>query len=107
MDMGLASGLVLPEVLEKYGISAQNSLAMLAEQSGLETEGTRSERAAALIDRIRGMAFRMGLPDELENFSGIMAEEIGDLAAAEANPKCACPAVWTAKECMGVIFSLQ
>ncbi len=106
MQMGLASGLVLPVVLEKYGISAQERLAALAEQSGLKTEGTRAERAAALIDRIRGMAFRLGLPDGLENMSGIMAEEIADLAAAEANPQCACPVVWTAKKCMDVVLSL-
>ncbi|MCC8357743.1 MAG: iron-containing alcohol dehydrogenase [Oscillospiraceae bacterium] len=106
MDMGLASGLVLPAVLEKYGNAVQDSLAKLSEQAGLETEGTRGERAAALIDRIRGMAFRMGLPDGLENLSGVTAEEIGDLAAAEANPRYACPVVWTAKKCMDVILSI-
>ncbi|MCD7845995.1 MAG: iron-containing alcohol dehydrogenase [Oscillospiraceae bacterium] len=107
LDMGLASGLVLPAVLEKYGASAQEGLARLAEQSGLNTEGTQGDRAAAVLDRLWGMAFRMDLPDGLENLSGVMAEEIGDLAAAEANPAYACPAVWTAKDCMDVIFSLQ
>lgn len=106
IHFGPACGAVLPAVLEKYGISAHEGLSALADQCGLMAEGSRAVRAGAVIDRIRGMVFRMGLPDKLSGVTGGDAEEIGDLAAADANPRCACPVVWTAKQCADLVLSL-
>ena len=69
-------------------------------------EGSRSERAAALIARLRSTAFRMGLPDQLEGVTAAQAADIADLAAALANPRSISPVVWTAEDCHDLILSV-
>ena len=97
---------VLPTVLEKYGNPVRKALADLAVESGAAESGSTEEKAALLIARIRQLTFRIGLPEYLENARPAEAEEIGDLAAAEANPRYASPVVWTAADCAAVIQPL-
>jgi alcohol dehydrogenase class IV len=96
-------GALLPAVLKAYGTAAEEKLGMLAQQAGVATEGTRAERAAALRERIQAMAFRIGLPEHLEGMEQKTLWEIADLAAAEANPRCSSPVVWTAQRCAQVL----
>ena len=96
---------LLPVVLAKYGKQAADRLSALAEACGLAESGTKAEKAAALIDRIRQLEFRIGLPETLEPIESGAILEIADIAAAEANPRYACPAVWTAAECADVLRS--
>lgn len=98
IDYAAACAAILPTVLRKYDGRAVSELAALAESTGVADEGTKPQRAAALIGRIRGLAFRMGLPDTPEPPGPEAAAEIADIAAATANPRWACPAVWTAAE---------
>lgn len=100
---GDVCGALLPAVLEKYGNHAAERLARLAEVSGAAAEGAKAERAAALIARLRQLAFRIGLPEALEPLSAEAVAEIAHLAAAEANPRYACPAVWTEADCAAVL----
>lgn len=100
---GAACAAILPAVLEKYGNSVRDRLAALAELSGAAEDLPRGEMVSALIRRIRQLIFRIGLPDTLEVMSRDTITEIGDLAAAEANPYCACPAVWTAGDMSAVL----
>lgn len=93
-----ACAVLLPEVLEKYGRHAEDRLALLAVLADLSEEGTRPERAQRLIHRIRTMAFRMGLPERLEQVTPEQVAEIADLAAAAANPRHVSPVVWTAQD---------
>lgn len=102
-----ACAVILPECLEKYGNPARNALAALASASGAAEEGSREEKAAALIHRLRQMMFRLGLPETLEGIEGGMPAEIGDLAAAEANPRYAAPVVWTAEDCGEILRALS
>ena len=99
-------GVLLPATLEKYGSYAVDGLAQLAAACGIKEDGTRPERCRALIERIRSMVFRMGLPDALEGVTSAQTEEIGDLAAATANPRCISPVVWTAEDCARVMESV-
>ena len=99
-------GVLLPTALERYGSYAVDDLAKLAAACGMKEDGTRGERARALIGRLRSMVFRMGLPDALEGITSAQAEEIGDLAAAAANPRCVSPVVWEAEDCAGVMQSV-
>lgn len=94
---------VLPGVLEAYGSAAVTELAYLAEASGLKTDGARARRAEALIERIRQLAFRMGLPESLEQPAPEALDDIAALAAADANPRWAAPAVWSAADCGRVL----
>lgn len=105
VGFGLACGALLPTILEKYGNSAVNDLAALASAAGVAADGTRSERAAALIARIRGVVFRMGLSDTLDGVTGDEITEIADLAAAQANPRSVSPVVWTARQCAQVLLA--
>ncbi len=103
MGFAQACGVLLPAVLERYGSSAVPALAELAAASGMAANGTQDKRAAALIAAIRDMAFRMGLPEALEGVTGTAAADIGDMAAATANPRYVSPVVWTADDCAGVL----
>ena len=69
-----ACGAILPVVLEKYGNYAVDKLALLAVLSDVTEDGSRSERAQALIQRLRSTVFRLGLPDMLECCSGDLAD---------------------------------
>lgn len=105
LDFACVCAAVTPAVLEAYGAHATEALARLADKAELAPEGTQAEKAAGLIARIRSMAFRMGLPEKLEGIGQETLEEIADLAAAEANPKCSSPVVWTAQRCVKVLQS--
>lgn len=106
LDFRTACGVILPAVLEKYGSYAHNRLALLAVLADVAEEGSRSERAEALIRRIRSMVFRLGLPDVLEGVTASQAAEIADMAAAAANPRYISPVVWTAEDCQTLILRL-
>lgn len=94
---------LLPVVLEKYGNRSESALSSLADAAELEPNGTQAQRAAALIERIRVMVFRMDLPDSLAPMDADTAARIGALASADANPRCACPVVWSARELCDVL----
>ena len=102
-SFGDVCGVLLPTALEKYGNHAAERLAALAEACGVAASGSKAEKASALIDRIRQLEFRIGLPDALEPIGRDAVEEIADIAAAEANPRYACPSVWTAADCADVL----
>ena len=106
LDFRTACGVILPAVLEKYGSYAQDQLALLAVLADVMDTGSRSERAEALIGRIRGMVFRLGLPDMLEGVTAGQAAEIADMAAATANPRYISPVVWTAEDCHDLILKV-
>lgn len=103
VSFGAACAVLLPMVLERYGNDAAERLSQLSAHAALVPDGTRAERTAALISRIRSLAFRMGLPDTLESVPLDAADEIADIAAAEANPEYACPVVWTPRRCAEVL----
>ncbi len=106
IGFGQACGALLPVVLEKYGNHAVDDLAQLAALSGVMADGSRTERAAVLIGRIRGLVFRMGLPEVLEGVTADEVAEIADLAAAEANPRRISPVVWTSKQCGDALLAV-
>ena len=106
MDFRTACGAILPAVLEKYGSYAVDELALLAVLADVAEGGSREERAQALIGRIKGTVFRLGLPDTLEGVTADQAAEIADIAAATANPRYISPVVWTAEDCRELVLGL-
>lgn len=106
LDLRTACGVILPAVLEKYGGNATEQLSLLAVLADVAEDGSREERAAALIDRIRATVFRLGLPDALEGVTADQAAEIADMAAATANPRYISPVVWTAEECLDLVLGV-
>lgn len=106
LEFRTACGVILPAVLEKYGSYAVDRLSLLAVLADVATEGSRAERAEAFISRLRGVVFRMGLPDALEGVTAAQAADAADLAAALANPRSVSPVVWTAAECQELLLSV-
>lgn len=102
MSFAQSCGVLLPAVLERYGSAAARPLAELA-AAVHGACGSAADRSAALIAVIRGMVFRMGLPDTLEGVTGDEAASIADMAAAMANPRYVSPVVWTAEELTAVL----
>jgi len=98
-----ACAVILPAVLVKYGDHAAAELSELAAGAGVKASGTRRQRAEALIDRLCGLAFRIGLPETLEGAEPEALSEAADTAAATANPRWASPVVWTAEDCERVL----
>lgn len=99
-----ACAAILPAVLEKYGNKVTSQLAELSERCGAAEDGmSRTEKAAALMDRIRQLFFCIGLSETLPIMGRDTVNEIADLTAAEANPWCACPEVWSASELTAVL----
>jgi len=96
----------LPAVLERYGGAASSALSELARRTGLSADGTKAKNAEALTARLRSLAFRLGLPETTGPLSPEDISAIAALAAADANPRWACPAVWTAEDCERVLRSV-
>ena len=106
LDFATACAAILPAVLEEYGNQAHDRLASLAVMADLAEDGSRQARAEALVARLRGTVFRMGLGETLEGVTEEQAEEIGDLAASMANPRLVSPVVWDRRQCHDLIESL-
>lgn len=99
-----ACAAILPAVLEKYGNQVTSQLAELSGRCGAAEDGmTKTEKAAALMDRIRQLFFCIGLSETLPIMGRDTVNEIADRTAAEANPWCACPEVWTASDLAAVL----
>ena len=84
---GLANAVLLPYVLEAYGSSIHKKAKDIAIAMGIADKATPpADATKALIDTIRGMNQRMGIPTKLK---GIQRKDIPRLAAfasKESNP---------------------
>lgn len=104
LELGSTCAVTLPFVLEKYGNDVREKLAELSEHTGVMTGGGQIQRAAAFMDRLRAMNFRMGMADTLEGLSGEQIEQIAFLAAGD--DRCNAPVFWTEIHCRAVVQSL-
>lgn len=105
---GLAMSVIMPYVLEWYGEAAHKPLAELAEVAGVSRFGmSRTQKARAFIEAIRGLNLRMNIPDK---FDFIKDEDIPTLAErtlSECNPMYPVPKIMDTKECIAMIRSLK
>ena len=100
---GLANAVILPIVLEDYGAAVEKKLGRLAELTGLRTDGSDAEKAAAFIAEVRAMNRRMEIPT---GFDFIREEDIPQMirwALKEANPVYPVPVVYDEARCEKVI----
>ena len=99
---GLANAVLMPVLLEAYGDTAHRKLAELAVAAGIAAEDELPSVAAQrLIDEIRAMNRRMGIPT---GFSQIREADIPTMArhaAREANPLYPVPKLMDAGELEG------
>ena len=84
---GLANSVILPHMLEYYGVAAEKRLAALAVESGaIESGRSASETAKAFIALIRSMNKSMNIPEFIEGIKDADIPLMVQRAFAEANP---------------------
>ena len=97
---GLANAVILPKVLEDYGVKAHKKLARLADAAGLTANTdskTDAEKAGFVINAIYEMNERMGIP---KGFDCIKDEDIPQMikwAGKECNPLYPVPVIYNKK----------
>lgn len=96
---GLANAVIMPYVLEEYGVSAHKKLHELGVAAGVSTESdTHEVGAKKFIEAVKGLNERMNIPTTLK---GIKSEDIPELARhaeKEANPLYPVPKLMTSRE---------
>ena len=100
---GEIAAVLLPITLEKYGNRAYDGLSSLSSEAGLPAAGSPKATSAALIQKIRDTAFRIGLPDSLDFLRAEDVAELADTAAADANSRFYSPVIWDSEECTEVL----
>ena len=96
---GLANSVLMPLVLEAYGVAAHKKLHEMGVAAGVTTPGaSHQEGAEAFIQAIREMNRKLGIPTTLP---GILKQDISRMArhaAKEANPLYPVPVLMSARE---------
>lgn len=100
LEFGSTCAVVLPYILEKYGNDVRGKLAALSEFAGVMTDGGQIQRAAAFIERLRAMSFRMGLSDTLDGLTRDSVEQIAYLMAQD--DRCFAPVFWSEARCRSI-----
>ena len=105
---GLANAVILPHVLEWYGMAAYPRLAKLADIIGITNENMSvEEKGRAFVEEIKKMNEKMNIP---KKFDFIKEEDIPTLvkrALKEGNPGYPVPKIMNEKECEKVIRSIM
>ena len=105
---GLANAVILPHVLDWYGMAAYPRLAKLADIIGITNENMSvEEKGRAFVEEIKKMNKKMNIP---EKFDFIKEEDIPTLvkrALKEGNPGYPVPKIMNEKECEKVIRSIM
>lgn len=103
---GLAMAVLLPHVMRKFGASAHNRLADLADVCGI-TGASETEKANAFIAWIEEANRKMGLPNKFDMIQDKDIEQMIDWATKEANPLYPVPVVWDRKDFRNLIESIR
>ena len=103
---GLAMAVLLPHVMRKFGASAHNRLADLADVCGI-TGASETEKANAFIAWIEEANQKMGLPNKFDMIQDKDIEQMIDWATKEANPLYPVPVVWDRKDFRNLIESIR
>ena len=100
---GLANSVILPIVLEDYGSAVYTQLAHLAELTGVMSEGTEKQKAAAFIAAVRALNQRLGLPTGLADIKPQDFDHIARTAVHEATHTYPTPVIYTVERCKHVL----
>lgn len=103
---GLANAVILPVVLEKFGVAIYPQLASLADIAGVAGQ-TEEEKAKNFIAEIYAMNERMNIP---KGFTQIKEEDIPiivERALKEGNPLYPVPVIWDKPEMTELVKSLM
>ncbi len=105
---GLANAVILPYILEFFGESAYNRLAILADVAGISGDAkTEKEKAEKFIESIKELNRKMNIPDKFEGIKDEDIELIAQRALKEGNPLYPVPKIMNLEECKAIIKTLQ
>lgn len=99
---GKANAVVMPYVLEAFGIKAEKKLACLAEAVGIKAD-SKSEKAKAFIESIREMNQRLNIGNKIEELKKEDFEELTKRALKEGNPTYPVPIIWEKNDFFSVM----
>jgi len=106
---GLANAVILPKVLEDYGIIVHEKLARLAEEAGLVSLSgakTNAEKARIFIDTIYDMNKKIGIPKGFDYIKTEDIQKMADWAEKECNPLYPVPVIYNKERYKNIIESL-
>lgn len=105
---GLANAIILPYVLEYFGESAYERLAILADVAGVsgDAQGSR-QKAKNFIEAIKLLNKNMNIPDKIEGIKDEDIPLIAERALKEGNPLYPVPKIMNHEECVELIKKLQ
>ena len=105
---GLANAVILPYILEFFGESAHNRLAILADVAGVSSDAkTEKEKAEKFIEAIKELNKKMNIPDKFEGIKDEDIDLIAQRALKEGNPLYPVPKIMNLEECKAIIKTLQ
>lgn len=104
---GLANAVILPYVLEDYGVTCQKRLARLARESGVaDVVLSDKEAAGAFITFVRELNASMNIPEKLEVEEGDIPE-LARHADNEANPLYPVPKLMNARALEKIYYQIK
>ncbi len=105
---GLAMSVIMPHVLDWYGVTAHKRLAELADAAGVSAPGmTMTEKALGFIQAVKDMNRKLNIPDRFDFIQDKDIPTIAKRALMECNPTYPVPRIMSEEDCMQVIKSLQ
>lgn len=105
---GLANAVILPYVLEMYGVACYKRLAKLAVKANIiEDKQNEEETAKAFIQWIKDMNQSMNIPDYIEGIEERDIPKMAKHADKESNPLYPVPKLMNAKELEEVYYKVK
>ena len=96
---GLANAVIMPYVLEEYGVSAHKKLHELGVAAGVSAESdTHEVGAKKFIEAVKGLNAKMNIPTTLKGIKSEDIPELAEHAEKEANPLYPVPKLMTSRE---------
>lgn len=99
---GKANAIVMPYVLEAFGVSVEKKLAQLADAAGIAGKDEK-EKATAFIESIRELNRKLDIGEKIEELKSRDFEELAKRAVKEGNPTYPVPVIWETKEILAVM----
>lgn len=104
---GLANAVLLPVVLEDYGLTIAPQMAQLAELTGVCTQGTQEEKAHSFVQAVFEMNRQLGIPTGFTCIRSADIEQMVTWAEAEANPTYPVPVIYDKERFARIIRRVQ
>ena len=105
---GLANAVIMPVVLDDYGVAVYPKLARMANAAGIaEADASDAENALHFIEEIRAMNQRMGIPGNFDFIQDRDIEQIVAWALKECNPLYPVPVLYDGARYRKVIERLR